>query len=162
MEFLESVGRVALCVMIAVMAAGVAVAIGMLLGLLAAIIKNELDGKDDVKMKEKKRGEPVLESMAKVRSRVLKDNSKISNGDFAEICREALGKFGEPLMAETITSLDLPFVAAALRFWADKTEQTLDVVGHSEAAKQWYQRALSEMNENTETTAVIRPGKDEE
>ena len=162
MEFWETVGQVTLCVLIAVIAACVAVAIAMLMGLLAAIVKNKLDEREDKKMKEKKSGEPVLESMNRMRKKALKDDGKITEDDFADICQEAVEKFGEPLLTETITSLDLPFVAAALQFWAGKTKQMLDVVDEPEAAKRWYHRALNEMEENIETAATMFPSKIEE
>ena len=159
MEFLETVGQVTLYVLIAVIAACVAVAIGMLLGLLAAIIHNKFE-KDDTKMPKEKDGKPVLKSLEKVRKRVVEHGGAVTNKDKADICQEAVELFGATLLNETITSLDLPYAAAALRFWADKTEQLLDVVDRSETAKQLYRDALDEMNENIETSPLMQPRKD--
>lgn len=162
MEFWETVGQVTLCVLIAVIAAGFAVAIAMLLGLLAAIVKNELDEKDDTEMPKGKNCKPVLKSLKNVRERVMKHGGNITFADNADICQEAVEVFGAPLLNETITSLDLPYVAAALRFWADKAEQLLDVVDRSETAKKLYRDALKEMNENIETATMMQPRKCDE
>ena len=160
MEFLETVGRVALCVMVVVLVIGVAVAIGLMLVLATAVVRDEL-GKDDTEMPKAKDGEPVLKSLEKVRKRVMEHGGNVTSKDRADICQEAIEVFGATLLNETITSLDLPYAAAALRFWADKAEQLLDVVDRSETAKVLYRDALEGMNENIETATMMQPRKDE-
>lgn len=160
MEFLETVGQVTLCVLIAVIAACVAVAIAMLMGLLAAIVKNKLDEREDKKMKKAQNSDIMLKSVEKVRNR-FKQGGTLKIEDYYAICEEAVKLVGALVTENLVTNMDMPFIAAAFQFWADTERRNLDTLPTAATANGIYYAALEIMQEIAITTTVRGIGSDD-
>lgn len=158
MEFLETVGRVALWLFYIAIAAGLAISIVLTATLAVSLLQNGFR-KDDTDMKKAQNSDIMLKSVEKARKR-LKQGGSLQMDDYYTICEEALSLVGSLVTKNAVTNMDMPFIAAAFQFWADTERRNLNTLPTATTANEIYHAALDIMQEMAITTTVRGIGSD--